>query len=231
MIRWVPDRRSFIVLVALLTAMTLVSALLMMLEPRGHKSSPLSSPLNLTSLDGTPRNAQQQVFSLTSGVKLAGWSSIVIHLDRPAQYQQSMVTASSSFEPQADTQLGYHFWIENINEGQDGRIRISSNWLDQFDLAQQQTGQRDRVIHIRLGLNAKQYTPTEKQVASLLWLVQRLQYRCRVPAGQVVLDHQSKTTHRTDEMVHRDSTQPTAWIFPVAQFRQQLLTLATPNDY
>ena len=231
MIRWVPDRRSLIVLVALLTAMTLVSALLMMLEPRRHRSSPLGSPLNLTSLNGTPRDAQRQVFTLTAGVELARWSSIVIHLDQPTAYRQSTATALPSLEPLSETHTGYHFWIENAHDGQDGRIRISPNWLDQFDLTQQQTGQPDGVIHIKLGLNTAQRTPSPQQISSLLWLVQRLQYRCQVPAGQVMLNHQPRSTRHGDHVASSDSTESAPWIFPVAQFRQQLLTLATPNDY
>ncbi len=210
MITLVPDRRSLIVLASLLTAMTLVSGLLLALEPSGFSSG---TRLALASLDGQRQDDGPGLFTLGPGVELGLWSGIAIRQGGPAV---SRLTDESRRDYGA-----YHFWIESDRDGQDGRIRISPHWRSQKELWGSSGDDRPRAVRIYLATPDGLATPTDQQIASLLWLVHRLQLRCHVPAGQVTLDDELDRPH-IQRAGHR------RWLFPVAQFRQQLLTLASP---
>ena len=215
MSKFVPDRRSLIVLGSLLAAMTVVSGLLLMLEPGGGFQS--TWRLSLASLEDTRPNAKEQLFGLASGVEMNRWSGVVIH--RGSQADAVLARYGDPLRSDKSASRGYHFWIESTLDGQDGRIRISPQWRDQRYLNQQK-GSGDPMIRISLAPAEAGKIPSDRQIRSLLWLVHRLQQRCHVPAGRVVLEQGSGLTsdpNRSD----RD-----AWLFPVAQFRQQLLTLA-----
>jgi hypothetical protein len=204
----VPDRRLLIVLASLIGAMTLVSGLLLALEPRPVGPG---NGISLNALEET-RRPDDRLFDVAA-IPPEQWQGIVIHdsgtLDGSAR------TLTAAHVKMGLGGLGYHFVIENARSGQDGSIVMGYRWRRQLQGVH--TGGADgawfnrHAISICLIADCDQQAPSEAQMQSLIWLVQRLQERLDVPRERVYV--------RTGTNPQQGSGR----LFPDAELRRQLL--------
>ncbi len=95
--------------------------------------------------------------------------------------------------------LGYHFVIDNGTKGKfDGQIEVSPRWLKQQDGAHcQASGMNTKGIGISLVGNFNYGGPTEKQMESLVYLVNRLRRYYNIPKSNI-MGHGDVLGARTD---------------------------------
>lgn len=203
----VPKRRTAIVLVTLVGAMTITSMLLMALEP-----APLAQrgPISLQAIE-QPTSPEQILFTTERPIDKQ-WRSVVIQFSG-ADYG-SAEWIGNRHELMGHEGLAYHFVVNNGNGGPDGRIEMGYRWLDQ-ELAPFSSSDGE-VISICLVGDGRRYPPTRRQLQQLIWLVHCLQREFGIPADRVHIGGDS-----TSQIAQ-------AGLFPVAQFRQQLLTPTSP---
>ncbi len=204
----VPERRTLVVLGSLIGAMTLASGLLLMLEPRPVGPT---SGVSLNAVEPAGRGADL-LFTTTPPAEAAWWSAIVVHASGTAYGSAEAI--NRVHERLGRGGLGYHFVVNNGTCGEDGLIEVGFRWRYQFVGAF--TGGPDsgwsnhRAIGICLVGDGERQSFTRAQMVELLWLVQRLQERFQIPADRVVVQLS-------------DGPGAVGRLFPVAQFRQQLL--------
>jgi hypothetical protein len=193
-----------------LAAMTIVTGLLMMRE-----SNP-SSGFLLTSVDmvGAAAAPQDSVFHIAKSLDRNRWTGIVIHHSgEPAGDAESVTRLHQKSKIKG---LGYHFLIGNGNGLGDGVVHVGYRWNEQLPgahvLGQAGEKHNQQSIGICLIGNGDRRGFTDRQLAQLIGLVQRLQRELDIPAGNVHL--------------HRDLVSQTSSpgkFFPAARFREQLL--------
>ena len=209
----VPDRRTLLVLASLVVAMTLASGVLLMLEPR-----PLApgNPIVLTSLD-TQTKPETVLFDTQTPADSHGWTSIVIQ--QSGTSEGSAATLGKLHERIGLGGLGYHFVVGNGKGSPDGQIEAGFRWNRQlrgaFSFGVGGEAANRRAIGVCLVGDGRREAPTAEQVRELVWLVRQLQTKFNIPADRVVLQTKS------------DQPGGVSKLFPVAGFRQQLLTFAT----
>lgn len=208
----IPDRRTLIVLVSLVAAMTVASGLLFLLEPTA--TTPTQG-IKLSAVTPNPQFSQELLFDLDPRAQLAPWSSIIIQESKPSPAHPNQ-TASPS---------GSHFWIHSAPEGSDGRIVVGQRWRRQQPLSilpvtepspRSDNPTPDHAILIKLSCDPALHGPSDQQLHALIWLVHRLQARFSLPAHAVTYRFQDQPPGSSDPL------------FPVAWFRQQLLSYGTP---
>jgi hypothetical protein len=204
------SRRTKTVWAIFLGAMTIVTGLLLMRD-----STPTSGFL-LTSVDvvGAAATSQDSVFHIAKPLDRNRWSGIVIHhLGEPAGDADSVTRLHQKSNIKG---LGYHFLIGNGNGLGDGVVHVGYRWNEQLPgahvLGQAGELHNQRSIGICLIGNGDRRGFTDRQLAQLSSLVQRLQRELDIPAGGVHL-------HR--ELVSQTSSP--GKFFPAARFREQLL--------
>lgn len=205
-----PHRRTQIVWITFLTCITIVTGLLAM-----QNSVPRSGFL-LTSLDtlGGPAVSAEPIFQIDKPLDRQRWTGIVIHhLGEPAGDADSITRKHLSLGYQG---LGYHFLIGNGNGLGDGVIHVGFRWNEQLPGAHVAGPAADQhnqhSIAICLIGNGDRRDFTERQIAQLVQLVQRLQRELAVPACNVFL--------------HRDlcpQTTSPGRCFPAVRLQEQLL--------
>lgn len=204
----VPSRRSLVVLASLTVGMTLVSTVLLLLEP-GPVAPPSAIALQSIARDNDPRDV---LFNTT--LPQAAWQSIVIHDSNTLA--GSLDSISKRHEAYGLPGIAYHFVINNGYGEQDGLIEVSFRWSKQL------TGQfamgtapatltPDLAIGICLVGDGDRKPLTPDQMRELVWLVTHLQERFGIPADRVVVD-----------MAQQGGP---GRLFPEAAFRRQLLTV------
>lgn len=203
-----PERRTIVVLAALVMGMTLTSGLLLLLEP--GPVAPLTG-LTLTSLDRSA-SPEQKLFDTSTTPRQ--WQAIVIH-------DSGSLTGSSRTLHQAHEQagrdgLGYHFVVNNGTGEEDGVIEMGFRWPRQLAGQYVEGGEdaqwfNENAIGICVVGDVDRESPTVAQRAELLWLVQQLQARFNIPRDRVYVEVGSSA----DSATH---------LFPHAWFRSQLLT-------
>jgi len=206
------NRRSAIVLITLVGAMTVASGLLLLAEPG---AVPLANPLSLLAVEQAPASPGTILFDTAAAIEPHRWSSIVItHSGTPNGSAKSL---NQLHERAGIGGLGYHFVLDNDQGGFDGQIEVGFRWLNQIAGAQLSTRSGYKTdhdtIYICLVGDTWQNKPTQLQVHNLIWLVQKLQNRLGIPAKKVML------ANGLQAAPHANSRFPQAW------FRQQLLTL------
>ena len=201
-----PDRRTIIVLTTLLSAMTLVSAALLIMEP--GPIQPLAISLQAFENDAP-------VNPLQANAPLHPWLGIVIH-------DSGTLDGSANDIDQAHQQfglggLGYHFVIHNNKSGQgttDGQLVSSQRWKDQSKGAYCGGPDADQFNQHAIGVcmigDFDRSAPTEAQMQALVNLAQALQNQFAVPADRIWV----QTGGRTDSS--------TGKLFPIASFQRQL---------
>ena len=209
-----PDRRTIIVLTTLISAMTLVSGVLLIMEP-----GPIQ-PLAL-SLQAFENNAP--VNPLHTDTPLHPWLGIVIH-DSGA-LQGSADDIDEAHRQFGLGSLGYHFVIHNGSQANsltsgsttqtiDGQLISSDRWKDQSKGAYcggpdaQQFNQH--AIGVCMIGDFDRAAPTEAQMQTLMNLTRALQNKFAVPADRIWV----QTGGRTDSS--------TGKLFPIASFQRQL---------
>ena len=114
------------------------------------------------------------------------WKYIIIH------HSATDVGAAKSFDRGHRRRgfrwgLGYHFVIDNGTQGtKDGDIEISRRWFYQMDGAHCQAGGMNRrAIGICLVGNFNKESPSEKQLGSLVALIDILRQQYRIPLSNI----------------------------------------------
>lgn len=201
------DRRTILVLMALVVGMTVTSSLLLVLEP--GPVAPLTTT-TLMSIEQSPaQQPEQQLFDTPDPL---GWRAIVIHDSRTTS--GSAETINAVHEQLGRGGLGYHFVINNGTGEDDGMIEVGFRWKRQFvgaylagEGAELWNRQAVGICMIGDG-SGDGFTPA--QLRELVWLVRKLQDRFGIASQNVFVD------------VGKPNSQPQDQAFPHFWFRQQL---------
>jgi len=209
---FVPDRRTLIVLTSLLGTMTVASGLLLLLEP---KPDMMVRGISLSSVDRSVYTPSENLFHDIREARQGRWSAIVVRYGpRPSVVNQASV---QDFR-RGDSDTGYHFIIP-AKPSSRTMYEVSNRWRRQMPGAYWAGPESHWVNHHAIGISLicedRREGPTEEQLQNLVKLVHLLQSKLEIPADRVIL--------QTDS----DGAANTRW-FPVAWFRQQLFTYATP---
>lgn len=207
------DRRTVVVWVCLVGSMTMVSALLLALEPN---PAPIGNNVALMAVERTPIDPSN-VAATRQPVAPDRWRAIVIH------HSGQMTGSAASLDAQhraADLgSLGYHFVIGNGTDSPDGVVEIGSRWLSQepgvHATGDQAAWYNQHAIGICVIGDGDRNPPTEAQRAALVQLVTGLQRDLTIPAQHVALHSRIAAT-----------TSP-GRLFPAGWFRLQLWQFPT----
>jgi len=205
---------------SLVGAMTLSAGLLLVLEP---DPQPSRGPMSLSAEAAADASASLSAASSQAMESLAidpsRWDGVVIHLS-------GTEAGSPDAMDRQHRELGfggnaYHFVITNGDGGEDGRVHATARWDDQADGRHTVGPDADwfnrRTIGICLVGDARGTAATDAQIGALVQLIHQLQRQWRVSADQVYL---ADAVRRSSGSARRP--------FPVASFRQQLLSLEGP---
>jgi len=180
-----PSRRTQIVWVTFLTAITAVTGLLAMQSPQR------ASGFLLTTIDtvGSLSDETDPILHLDKPLDRQRWTGVVIHHSgEPAGDADSITRKHLAVGYQG---LGYHFLIGNGNGLGDGVIHVGYRWNEQLPGAHVSGPNGDahnqRSIAICLIGNGDRRPFTDRQLAQLANLVQRLQLQLDISARNVHL--------------------------------------------
>jgi N-acetylmuramoyl-L-alanine amidase len=194
--------RKLIVFTTLIGVLTLTSALLLALAPAPLTPDASSS---LFAIDA-PESMDVIFQSQQASAKPARWKYVYVHHSRTAS--GNAVSLSN-----AATGLGDHFVIGNGDGAIDGEIQIGQRWSQQLS-ANPPPGARGidpACISVCVVGDFDRTVPTPTQLRRLAQLVNALQGRLDIPAGQVLL------------MSQAGSAAGMGKYFPATAFREQLL--------
>jgi len=194
------------VLAALVTAMTVTSGLLLLLEPGPSVPRAGVALQSVDHQDGQAAEPQQKLFETQAPEVM--WNSIVIHDSRTPQ--GSAETVHHIHQKLGRDGLGYHFVLDNGPGADDGKIEVGFRWSNQasghfFDT---NAVQWPDSIGICLIGDGDGDGFSESQLEQLVWLVNQLQHRYGIPKSGIYAQIGTSTTGSR---------------FPEAWFRQQLL--------
>ncbi len=208
------SRRTRIVWVSFLSAMTMVIGLLTLGDREGGSPGfPVVTPAFVPDSQ-TPH----AIFKTAAALDTQRWRGIIIHHSgEPAGDADSMRRRHLSYGYRG---MGYHFLIGNGNGLGDGVTHVGTRWVNQQPgahcIGPDGDYHNQRSIGIALIGNGDRRPFTERQITELIRLVQQLQSELNLPPSAVYL-------HRD---VARDLTSSPGEFFPVGQFEQRLLSLA-----
>jgi len=207
----VPDRRTITVLGSLVAGMTVISGLLLVLQP-----GPVT-PLSGVTLQAIDRSALQSPANrVFETAEPRAWEGLVIHDSGAAQ--GSAKTLGRLHRQLGRSGLGYHFVINNGSLKPDGLIEMSRRWREQqpghyFTGDSARTDQfHQQYVGVSLIGNGDESSFTRAQMQELVWLARQLQQRHDIPKNEIYVD-----ISRADQQ---------AGTFPHAWFRKQLLNVA-----
>lgn len=195
------SNRRIVVFLSLVSVLTLTSALLLALAPAPLRPD---STASLFALD-TPE-AMDAVFQTKIAPKVGKWKYIYVHHARQAMGNALSMSDSPSG-------LADHFVIGNGDGAIDGEIQMGQRWNQQVS-ANPPAGATQidpNCISICLVGDFDRAVPTATQLRRLTQLVNALQGRFDIPAGQVLLLNQA------------NSVAGMGRYFPATAFREQLL--------
>lgn len=206
------ERRTLVVWASLVCSLTLVTGLLMALDPTPH--APAVGPV-LAVFDPSPTGLES-LLATQDVLEQGRWKAIVIQ--HSAASHGSAETLGQEHHQIGYGGLGYHFVIGNGDGAGDGEIQAGYRWVRQIEsipVTTEDTSawfKRHAVVVCLVG-NGDQAAPTQVQFDRLVFLVRSLQQRLGIPADRVYLQ--------------RDIGQTTSpgKLFPTASFRQQLLNV------
>lgn len=206
----VPDQRTMIVLGSLVAGMTLISSLLLVLEP-----GPVA-PLSEMTLQSIDRGAEPED-RLFDTAEQRGWQAIVIH-DSGTLHGSSR-TLNEQHEAMGRGGLGYHFVVTNDQGPRGSEIEVGFRWKRQYVGAYVVGEGADwfnrKAIGICLIGDADRQPMADTQMRELVWLVQQLQRQYNIPREAVFVQ------------VGKGEPEQ-ARFFPHLWFRDQLLGLNLP---
>lgn len=175
------------VLTSLVVGMTVVSGVLMLLQPSQGGLPPAAS---LSSLDmGGGEDPSQQ---LVDPLDLDGspWRAVVIHGSRSVS--GSMEDLDQAYRAAGAADSGYHLVINNGSGKRDGTIEVSQRWMDQASGAFIDGDPGHWYNRHAVGVcliddaSGRGYTPA--QLRELGWAVRVLSERLQIPASEVRID-------------------------------------------
>ena len=207
-----PDRRTLLVLASLIAAMTVTAGVLILLEP--GPVAPVTG-ISLTSIDRAGQ-ARDTLFATSPAPQPGRWGAIVIH---HSDSDSGSAKSIGQFHEKIGIKggLGYHFVIGNGKGAPDGQVEVGYRWRHQLSgvHASGADGKwyNENAIAFCIVGECNKEEPTAAQMRELYWLVQQLQARFHLPASRVFL--------------HSDIAQTSSpgKLFPIANFRQQLLPI------
>jgi hypothetical protein len=202
-------RRTVVVWTTLILSMTLISGLLLLLEP---SQIPRIAQLEITDPFGNFDDTEA-LFNTDESLSNR-WQGIVIHHSGQTHGDAAMLDRQHRVA--GDSQgLRYHFVIGNGDGASDGSIQISPRWREQVDAAHQSVSPwyDHHAIAICLIGNGDRNTPSASQMQQLVRLTTALQKRLKIAPEQVVM--QANVSGSTSPGVR----------FPASQFRRQLISL------
>lgn len=121
-------------------------------------------------------------------VPLNAWKYIIIHHSGTAAGSAALFDRFHRQEKRFVNGLGYHFVIGNGSGSDDGEVEIGRRWKEQITGAHVGGELNKEAIGICLVGDFTRSAPTEKQMTSLLKLLNFLQARCQI-ASKMVLGH------------------------------------------
>lgn len=196
------DRRTSLVLMGLVVSMSMVSGLLLWMEPT--PMGPLSVP-HLKAERATTVGIEA-VFATQAPLSDA-WGRVII--DHSGTTSGDLQTLGEA----------YHFLIGNGSGAGDGEIQIGDRWMNQIQASQalSPTGDRSaelgQAISICLVGDGNRNAPTSLQIQQLVRLVTAIQREIKIPRDAVML--RSSVS---------DSTSP-GQLFPTSLLLRQLIDL------
>jgi len=183
---FVPDRRTLIVLVSLVGAMTLASGLLLLLEPSVPAGWRGGVPLQKVHQATAP---DDMLFDTRVDVEAGRWRAIVIH--DSGSLVGSAKTIDRAHRRLGRDGLGYHFVINNASGGEDGRIERGPRWRGQIrgahSIGDGSQWFNEHAIGICVIGDFQRQAPTSAQIDRLVRLVQLLQTRLGIPSDEIRL--------------------------------------------
>jgi len=161
-------------------------------ESKAHKPVPLAIPsarrYSIAERPSTPRTIGR--LNVPLGRK---WYYIVVHHSGSTHGSASEI--NDWHKQRGWLGVGYHFVIGNGNGSADGAIEATFRWQQQIHGAH--AGSKPHNEHgigiCMIGDFGKSY-PTDKQMASLVALVDYLQDRCKIPTSHILLHRHIKST-------------------------------------
>ena len=195
------SNRRIVVFVSLVGVLTLTSALLLALAP-----APLAPDASSSLFAVDTPESMDAIFQTHVTPKSNRWKYIYVH------HSHTQAGNALSLSEQTGG-LSDHFVIGNGEGAIDGEIQMSQRWTQQnaANPPQGATGIDPNCISICLVGDFEHAVPTATQLRRLAQLVNVLQGRFDIPAGQVLLLNQS------------DSEAGMGRYFPATAFREQLL--------
>jgi N-acetylmuramoyl-L-alanine amidase len=195
-----------IVLVLLVAAMTTASGLLLALEPGpGTPASPPTLSVVEPDIVGPP-----SLWAAANDAPAAPWDGIAIHFSGQSFGSARML--GQLHERMGLGSLGYHLVIGNGSGSGDGELEIGYRWQRQLTGVSHVQGQwaGRAVIDVCLVGDGSKRPPTRAQMIELVRVVRKLQHRLNISPEAVYL--------------YTDSVTGRGRLFPVAWFRQQLVS-------
>lgn len=195
------SNRRVVVFATLISVLTLTSALLLALAPAPLRSDVTNS---LFAID-TPES-MDVIFQTGTSIKPGRWKYIYVHHSRSLAGSALTITQGANGVPD-------HFVIGNGDGAVDGQIQVGQRW-DQQQSANPPAGAREidpNCISICVVGDFDKTVPTPLQIRRLTNLINALQSRFDIPAGQVLLLNQANSFAGAGKH------------FPATAFREQLL--------
>lgn len=177
--------RPRIVWGALALSMTLVGGLLMLSDATPDRAEALPVAAGLTDQKSTIAD----VLSAETSLESDRWSGIVIH--HSGELSGSAETLDQRHRENGLRGMGFHFVIANGRGDEDGTVRAGDRWAQQLPGAHCIGPDADTHNRRSIGVclvgdgNSKAFT--DRQLASLVALVQRLQREFDIPEDRVFL--------------------------------------------
>lgn len=206
------DKRTIRVLGSLVVGMTLVSAILLALEPDpGYRDNAWS----LSAIDMASDSARDEILGVSED---RPWSFIIIHDSRGIAGGERELNAAWDREyarqglptPRG---AGYHFVINDRKGRSDGEVEIAKRWKKQIDgdyISGEQADKWNReAIGVCLMGDADNHAFSPDQIDATVKLVRMLQKAYDIPRDRVFI-HTGRSA---------DSLAP---FFPAAEFRNQI---------
>ena len=209
----VPNRRSMVVLASLVGAMTVASGVLLLLEPR---QAVAVRQLSLLSVDRANPSGSGDDFILDPVQQSPGdrWSAIVV------RYGKGPLAIETGTRRLGADDHGYHFVVPIAQSKSDRQVKVGYRWRHQLAGAYWAGPESAWVNHHAIGVcvinEGDRGERMEERLNKLVLLVQQLQTNFKIPADRVILEVESGA-----------GSSKGRW-FPVAWFRQQLLSFSIP---
>ncbi len=207
------SRRTGVVWISFTAALTLVCGVLALSDGAGTSQGYLATTLETIG----ERPEREMVFRTSSPLDRERWEGVVIHhLGAPAANPDAIHRRHQALGYDG---LGYHFVIGNGNGLGDGVIHIGYRWDEQLPgvhtVGADAAHHNQHSIGICLVGNGNQQPFTDRQMAALLMLLERLQRELDLPGSAIHL-------HRDVAGEISPRVTSPGKFFPTSRLREQL---------